>query len=341
VFNSKPGVGPVDLGLETQRDAFVSSGRRAMGMSPRSIAKKDLFSVTNNGNQYSLSSTSILGKDLYSTGMTEREATIYGGNPIWSDAGRANYARDSSQRDTIFRPLIGTISEKLTDSRFNEDHNRLPAKFSPASRTVRRGCPDLAERHPNGRPFHNVTLAVPPQRQDEDATHWHYEKEFNSSHGTNIVPHRSNGGKFFRGSGVTGDTMMNTRTETIEERDFFDMGTKPRTLNGGGYSRAVKAREDALLNQRGRLKRTEKIPDELMEATKDALGKRAFFIVKEDMFNPKEEADNSAYVTPTAEWQSTQSYTNQQARVRLQKTQTHVERRRVEEAQNRATLFRR
>ena len=58
---------------------------------------------------------------------------------------------------------------------------------------------------------------------------------------------------------------MNTRTETINDREFFDMGTKPRTMYGGGYSRAVKAREDALLMQRGRLKKTECIPDDIMQ----------------------------------------------------------------------------
>jgi hypothetical protein len=58
---------------------------------------------------------------------------------------------------------------------------------------------------------------------------------------------------------------MNTRTETINDREFFDMGTKPRTMYGGGYSRAIKAREDALLMQRGRLKKTESIPDDIMQ----------------------------------------------------------------------------
>jgi hypothetical protein len=79
----------------------------------------------------------------------------------------------------------------------------------------------------------------------------------------------------YKNSAVTGDTIMNTRTETINDREFFDMGTKPRTMYGGGYSRAVKAREDALLMQRGRLKKTERIPDDIMQGKVYSKRKRA------------------------------------------------------------------
>ena len=79
----------------------------------------------------------------------------------------------------------------------------------------------------------------------------------------------------------------------------------------------------------------------MFTATKDVLGKKVHNIVKVDPFNPKHEADNSAYVTPTAEWQSTTSWTNQNARTTLMNTQRMNEQTRVEEAQRRSTLFRR
>ena len=244
VFTSKPCVGPIDQALETSRDAFATTGRRTMGMmSPRQTVQKDVFSLSNDSEGYTLSSTSTLGKNLFDSSMTQRMSTDYSGNPIWSDAGRNQYARVEGGKDVMQKPLVGDYATGLTDARYNEDHNRLPAKFSPSSRSLRPGCPDLGQRHPNGRPFANVILAVPPQRQDEDSPHWHYSKDMNTSHGVKNVSHRSSGGKFFRNSAVTGETIMNTRTESIQDRDFYDMGTKPRTMYGGGYTRAVKERE--------------------------------------------------------------------------------------------------
>ena len=52
-----------------------------------------------------------------------------GGNPIWSDAGRNNYARDESNRNTLTKPLVGTIGLPLTDGNYNEDYNRLPVSI--------------------------------------------------------------------------------------------------------------------------------------------------------------------------------------------------------------------
>ena len=159
VFTSKPGVGPVDLGLEAKSDALASSGRRAMGMSPRGIHKKDILSIGSEGDMYSHSSTSKLGRNLFENSMTQREAKVFGGNPPGSDAGKANAARHENLKDYMCKPLIGTFGVPLTDGDYNEDFARLPAKFSPASRTVRKSCADFASRHPNGRPFSNVILS--------------------------------------------------------------------------------------------------------------------------------------------------------------------------------------
>ena len=342
VFTSKPGVGPVDLGLEAKSDALASSGRRAMGMSPRGIQKKDIFSIGSEGDMYSLSSTSKLGRNLFENSMTQREAKVFGGNPPGSDAGKANAARHENLKDYMCKPLIGTFGVPLTDGDYNEDFARLPAKFSPASRTVRKSCADFASRHPNGRPFSNVILSVPPQMTSHDSSDHHYDKSYNTSHGSGRkVAHRSVGGRYFRGSDVTGDTIMNTRDTSINDRNFFDLGCKARTLNGGGYSKKIKEREDALLGQRGRLKRVDTIPDDIMEATKAALGKKQHHMVNDDIFNPRQEQDNSAYVTPTSEWKSNSQYANENAKTRLMETQKSMMNAHVNEANFRASLFRR
>jgi hypothetical protein len=377
IFDSKPGIGSIDLGLDSPKDALASSGRRAMGIdSPLTKKNKDVFSITSNDRDllaYTQSSTSNLGANLYDHAMTQRMADDYGGMPIWSDAGKATYARVNNNKDTIQKPLVGTIGDTLGDWRFNEDHFRLPAKFSPASRTLRKSCKDLGQRHPNGRPFANVVLACPPQRQDgsiipgvdaknpsdwqsmntpqntniddEKSTNWHYSKDMNSSHGTNCVPHRSTGGHYFVNSGVTGDTIINTRTEKIMEREFYDLGLKPRTLMGGGYSRKVKAREDALIGQRGRLKKvdtkTNKQYLDIMEATKKSVGQREYNRTDNDPFNPRYEQDNSAYCTPTSEWKSEASWMNSQATERLTGARSQLEIKQIEEAKRRTTLFRR
>jgi hypothetical protein len=163
----------------------------------------------------------------------------------------------------------------------------------------------------------------------------------NSSHGVKAVSHRSSGGKYFRNSQVTGDTAVNTRTESINDRSFYDLGAKPRTLMGGGYSRAVKEREDALLNQRGRLKRVEETPQELLDATRRVMTQKQHFMVDEDAFNPRYEQDNSAYCTLTSEWQSSASAQNNEAKERLTGARATLERQQIEEANRRTTLFRR
>ena len=345
VFTSKPGVGPGDLSLDRKSDAMQSSGRRTMGLpsSPRQLRKKDVYAQSNQDDlSFTQSSTSLLGRNLFDHAITKRMADDYSGNPIWSDAGKASYARVENNKDITTKPLIGNLGLSLNDERFNEEHFRLPAKFSPASRTLRQGCPDLGQRHPNGRPFANVTLAVPPQRtQGEDSTEWHYTKDMNSSHGVKAVSHRSSGGKYFRNSQVTGDTAVNTRTESINDRSFYDLGAKPRTLMGGGYSRAVKEREDALLNQRGRLKRVEETPQELLDATRRVMTQKQHFMVDEDAFNPRYEQDNSAYCTLTSEWQSSASAQNNEAKERLTGARATLERQQIEEANRRTTLFRR
>jgi hypothetical protein len=313
-----------------------------MGMSPRGNQQKDPFSIGSEGNLYALSSTSTIGRNLFENSMTEREAEVFGGNPAWSDAGKANAARYESLKDYIAKPLVGTLGVPLTDGDHNEDFARLPAKFSPASRTVTNGCADFASRHPNGRPYSNVTLSCPPQRQDEGAKHWHYEKNYNTSHGSGRnVAHRSDGGRYFRGSDVTGDTIMNTRDTSIDDRDFYDLGCKARTFNGGGYSKKIKEREDALLGQRGRLKRVETIPDDIMEATRAVFGKKKHNMIKDDIFNPREEQDNSAYVLPTSEWKSNQQWADDQAKTRLAASQTRMMNAHINEANFRASLFRR
>ena len=134
---------------------------------------------------------------------------------------------------------------------------------------------------------------------------------------------------------------MNTRDTSINDRNFFDLGCKARTFNGGGYSKKIKEREDALLGQRGRLKRVDTIPDDIMEATKAALGKKQHHMVNDDIFNPRQEQDNSAYVTPTSEWKSNSQYANENAKTRLVETQKRMMNAHVNEANFRASLFRR
>lgn len=71
------------------------------------------------------------------------------------------------------------------------------------------------------------------------------------------------------------------------------------------------------------------------------MGKKEHHIVIEDAFNPRYEQDNSAYVTPTAEWQSTANWTNHNAKERLMGSREVLERQQIEEANRRTTLFRR
>ena len=348
IFVSKPGVGSVDLGLDRAEDSLRTSLRRDAGVGRIGRAGQTIVWSDPRENRQ--------GPSLFQPTITARQAEQYEGAPPMSDKGRRAYRRHELQQDVVYKPGVGNVPTPLVGTEFakyHAEHNRLDAKFSPASRTIRRGCvaatqSGLDPRKPNGRSFVNVTLACPPQRgglpKNDDEAHWHYSRQYNSSHGheDNTVAHRSEGGRYYAGSDVIPqDTALQTKTEGIEEREFYDLGCKPRLTGGQAYSKAVKAREDAVLAKRGRLTVQQQIPEDIMQATRAAYGQMQNNIFVDDKFNPTIPSDNTAYVEQSSQWQSMSSVANSQAQDRLTNFQRKVENVQVREAQLRANLFRR
>ena len=347
IFKDKPGIGPVDMGLDRPEDSLRTTMRREEGSGLLGRAARTIvWSDPRNNAQ---------GPSLFQPTITARQANEFDGAPPMSDKGRRAYRRNEMRQDVTYKPLVGNIPAPLVGTEFakyHEEHQRLDAKFSPASRTIRRGCiaatqSGMDPRKPNGRAFANVTLACPPQRgglpENDDQSHWHYSKKYNTSHGSkDTVAHRSEGGRYYLGSDVIPqDTALQTKTAGIKEREFFELGCKPRLTGGQAYSKAVKAREDAVLAKRGRLTVQQQIPEDIMQATRAAYGQMQNNIFVDDKFNPSIPSDNTAYVEQSSEWKSMSSVANSHAQNRLTNFQQKVEDVQVREAQLRANLFRR
>eukprot|EP00946_MAST-07B_sp_MAST-7B-sp1_P000456 g456.t1 len=347
IFRDKPCVGSVDLGVDRNEDCLRTTLRRNEGTGRIGRAAQTILWDDPRENRQ--------GPSLFQPTVTARQAEVYDGAPPMSDKGRRAYRRHEMQQDVVYKPNVGNVPAPLVGTeyeKYHQEHQRLDAKFSPASRTIRRGCiaatqSGMDPRKPNGRPFSNVTLACPPQRgglpEHEDQTHWHYKKSYNTSHGAkDFVAHRSEGGRYYNGSGVIDqDTMLQTKTEGIKEREFFDIGCKPRMSGGQPYTKATKAREDALLAKRGRLTVQKDIPADIMQATREAHSQMQNNIFVDDKFNPSIPSDNSAYVELSSQWQSMSSVANSFAQDRLTNFQKKVSDVQVREAQLRTSLFRR
>ena len=346
VFTSKPGVGQIDLGLENGSQSLQTTMRRNEGVGLLGRAANTIIWKDPNENK--------VGPSLFQPTVTKRIAEEYGSHPPFSDKGRRYNRKYESAQEVIAKPLVGNVPIPLVGTehaKYHAEHNRLDAKYSPASRTVRRGCiaatlSGMDPRRPNGTAFVNVELAAPPQRgglpENEDETHWHYKKSYNASHGPDSnVARRSVGGRYYLGSEVSGDTMIQSKKEGIAEREFFDLGLKPRMSGGQPYTKATKAREDATLAKRGRLTVQKDIPEDIMQATRDAYKQMQHNIFVDDKFNPSIPSDNTAYVEDVSQWKSAQTIANMKAQDRLENFQQNVNQQQVREAQLRANLFRR
>ena len=266
IFTSKPGVGPIDYSLEEKNGFAASTSRR-----------KGTFAAA--GSQI--------------TSPRRQELPI--GNHS-SSIKRQMQRRKELNEDVLVKPGVGVVATGLDTvpkevlQKANETASRTTERYSPASLTLRRG--HVNKRHPSGRAYTNIgKLADKPCNLNgpESPNKLHgpdaagYVKDMNKSHGsqyTTYMARRNDGGRYFKASNVSQDTVLNAK-DAAHPHPHFDVTPiaersvqslhRARNQWGAPFHKSTLDREAAVHKRHGRLKVVKDVPKELIDATNAAL----------------------------------------------------------------------
>jgi len=297
----------------------------------------------------------------------------------WSDAGRAQDRRSEWQNSSyISKPLVGVSETVLESPRLSTRggggggtlresvRNKNPEVnlASPIQRlSPRRWTPDTTEtgnasrigstsykglRNDVGVAYKNSALPVSPQRGTsgkstaESKEAWQYSRKFNSSHGHSNIPLRSEGGRYYRGSGVSDDPGLQKRTQSINDRGFRALAHQERTSYGGVRFQSAAAREERTINARGRLKKADAAPADIMDATRQASSFNRN-MPRDDRWNPANFSPERAasHTVHVKDWSTTSAESSKIVRSRFQERLQKEEAQKKQRAQRAYEIQRR
>jgi hypothetical protein len=266
IFTSKPGVGPIDYSLDDTSGFARSTTRRQ---------------------------TAFKAAGAQITSPRRQELPI--GNHS-SSLKRQQQRRKELSEDVVIKPGVGPVAMGLDTvpkdvlQKTNEAAKRATERYSPGSKTVRKG--HVSRRHPSGRAYNNIgKLAESPNKLcgPESPNKIHgpdkagYVKDMNKSHGsryTTYMARRNDGGRYFKNSDISKDSVLNCKdpehphphhsVATIEDRAVQSLH-RARNQWGAPFHKSTLDREAAVHNRHGRLKVVNDIPKELLDATNAAL----------------------------------------------------------------------
>eukprot|EP00945_MAST-04E_sp_MAST-4E-sp1_P008931 g8931.t1 len=255
IFTSKPGVGPIDCGLDSKEFSPASTARRTS-----SLAKA--------------------GAQMTSPRRQEKIPIGIHTSPIK----RQEQRRKELNAETSYKPGVGHVQNGLdvispeTTRKMNETAVRTSERYSPGTNTVRKS--HVSARHPSGRAYNNIgKVADPPNRVGQIG----YKPDMNSSHKhhmTTYIPRRNDGGRFYRKSDIMQEPVLNSkdadhphphhRVDSINDRHEQSLH-RQRNQWGAPFHYSTLDREAAMHQRRGRLTVAKDIPKELIDATNAAL----------------------------------------------------------------------